>query len=119
MIVTINRLGGSTGRVLVDYRTVNDPLFGGAVDGIDYFSTSGTIVFDDGQTSTNFVVNVFSDFLAASGDKLVQLEIGNPRAAPGENPAIIVPTMGLLTNSILDVAEVVALPFVSHRYFKG
>ena len=110
IVVTINRLGGSTGRVLVDYRTVEDPLFGGAINGIDYFSTNGTLVFDDGQTSTNFVVNVFSDFIAGTLDKSFQAEISNPRAAPGENPAVIIPTMGILTNATITVAEVVGIP---------
>jgi uncharacterized repeat protein (TIGR01451 family)/uncharacterized delta-60 repeat protein len=112
VVVTINRLGGSTGRVMVDYATVDDPFFGGAVAGTDYWPTNGTLIFDDGQTSTNFVIGVGSDFFAGSGNKAVQLIISNPRPAPGENPAVIVPTLGALTNAVLQIFEVFGTPFV-------
>lgn len=110
VLVTVNRLGGSTGRVLVDYRTVEDFL-GGAMNNLDYLATNGTLVFDDGQNSTNFVVAVGSDFLADSGPKSFLVEIGNPRAAPGENPAVIIPTMGLVTNASVTVDDVIGMPF--------
>ena len=106
VVVTVNRVGGSTGRVLVDYTTVDDLFFGGAVAGVDYWPTNGTLVFDDGQTSTNFVVGVGTDLFSPTFNAIVPLLISNPRPAPGENPAVIVPTMGLLTNATLVVVEV-------------
>ena len=54
VLVTVVRTNGSTGRVMVDYRTVDNS--GTAIPNIDYFPVSGTLVFDDYQMSTNFVV---------------------------------------------------------------
>ena len=47
-MITINRMNGSVGRVSVDFTatSLDDPL---------YLET-GRIFFDDGQTSTNFVL---------------------------------------------------------------
>ncbi|MFM1768765.1 MAG: hypothetical protein RJA22_1294 [Verrucomicrobiota bacterium] len=108
-LVTVNRLGGSVGRILVDYATVDDPLFGGAVPGLDYQSVSGTLVFDHLQTSTNFVVPVFSDFVV-NGDKFFQVSLSNPRAADGENPAIILPALGVTSTGTVAIIELTTPP---------
>src|SRR5262245_2473323 len=58
-VVTVTRLGGSTGRVSVDYETV--PGGGTGVVDIDYVDTRGTLHFDDFQTSARFIVPVLTD----------------------------------------------------------
>src|SRR5262249_588281 len=41
-LVTVTRVAGSSGRVLVDYATVDDT----AIGGVDYVPAQGTLVFD-------------------------------------------------------------------------
>ena len=121
VMVTVNRLGGTTGRVLVDYSTSSNffvitnvffpffPFFGGsfAVPGIDYTPVSGTLIFDDFQSSTNFVIPVLSDFFL-NGNKLLNVQLSNPRPAPEENPLLIIPTLGTLTNAFVVIKEISA-----------
>ena len=105
VMVTVNRVGGTVGRVLVDYRTITNALLTSGIQGVDYFETRGTLVFDHLQTSTNFVVPVFGDF-TLNGDRTVLVELSNPRPAPEENPQIIRPALGTLTNALLTIDEV-------------
>lgn len=107
VLVTVVRTNGSTGRVLVDYRTVDNS--GSAIPNVDYFPVSGTLVFDDFQTSTNFVVplrNITNGFFLSSNFfYFVNIELSNPRPAPEEEaarPGLIRPTLGAgSTSSIL------------------
>jgi hypothetical protein len=57
-LITVVRTNGATGRVLVDYATVAG---GTAVAGINYTPVSGTLIFDDYQMSTNFLVLIGQD----------------------------------------------------------
>jgi uncharacterized delta-60 repeat protein len=112
-LITVSRDGGSTGRVLVDYSTVDDfsllcgdPTNSTAVPFCDYNPVSGTLIFDHLQTSTNFFVPVFTDF-ASNGNKLVRFYLSNPRPAPEEDPNLIIPTLGFPnTNVVLTINEV-------------
>ena len=67
LLVTVTRLAGSSGRVLVDYATTNlvntnALLFGvsNAVAGVDYTPVSGTLVFDDFEMSKTIVIPINS-----------------------------------------------------------
>src|SRR6185369_6849336 len=89
VLVTVVRTNGSSGRVMVDYRTVDNS--GTAIPNIDYFPVSGTLVFDDYQMSTNFVVplrNLTNGFFITTNIfdffKFVNIELSNPRPAPEE-----------------------------------
>ena len=55
--VTVSRVGGSTGAVSVDFATSDNT----AVAGSDYTSNSGTLNFDDGETSKDIVVTILDD----------------------------------------------------------
>jgi uncharacterized delta-60 repeat protein len=149
VLVTVNRLNGSTGRVMVDWKATDItwsedpammllnpyPLFPPPswvtppIDGTLFSNgppLAGTLIFDDGQTSTNFYLNWSGPFLGAqplpsflySGTKypytngepaVLLLELSNPRAyvatnADGtvdplhsENPDVIRPILSPYT----------------------
>jgi len=103
VLITVVRTNGSTGRVLVDYSTVDD---GFAIPFVDYIPISGTLVFDDSQTSTNFLVEVLpsSFFFLVQGVRFIQLALSNARPAPEEEierPGTIQPKLGLGSLSTL------------------
>ncbi len=102
ILVTVIRTNGISGRVMVDFDT---PEGGGAVPFVDYTPVSGTLVFDDGQMSTNFLVEVFPEsfftFLS-TGTRFIRVVLSNPRAAPeeeAERPGTIRPKLGLGSES--------------------
>jgi photosystem II stability/assembly factor-like uncharacterized protein len=57
MTVTVQRVGGSTGSVSVDYATAD----GTAIAGQDYTATSGTLNFASGEISKTFQVPILND----------------------------------------------------------
>ena len=125
--ITVTRTNGTMGRVLVDYYTTNNPaltnpagLFGvrAAVPNRDYLPTSGTLIFDDFQTSTNFIVQVFPDGVS-NGTAEVMLVLTNPRPSPEEDPAVIKPQLGAVSVSSLDIFEVMpaTIPGVGFERF--
>ncbi len=53
-LITVTRLFGGSGKVVVGFQTVD----GTAVAGTDYITTSGTLVFEDFELSKSFIVPV-------------------------------------------------------------
>ncbi|MDB6034285.1 MAG: hypothetical protein JWM16_4623 [Verrucomicrobiales bacterium] len=106
-LITVTRTQGSTGRVLVDYATDETPNGSAnqARPNVDYVPTSGTLIFDDYQMSTNFVIRVLNGGTGIL-DKIVPIVLSNPRPDPRENPALIIPTLGSRTNATLAIAEI-------------
>ena len=126
VVVTVTRTPppGMTevvGRVMVDYYTTNLPprpvvgtvtpaSFRPAVAGQDYITTRGTLVFEDFQMSKTIVVPVRSSYLA-DGNAEFQVVLHNPRPWTnetlhvGENPSVIVPSLGLQNNCTVWVIE--------------
>jgi uncharacterized delta-60 repeat protein len=108
VLVTVTRTGGSTGRVLVDYETSEG---GSAIPFVDYTPVDGTLVFDDHQMSTNFLVEVFPEFFLTTltnlaSSRFIRVVLSNPRPAPeeeAENPGAIRPTLGLGKESGISV----------------
>ena len=108
-VITINRTNGSMGRVSVDFSatSLDDPL---------YLET-GRVFFDDGQTSTNFVLSwpiwnlvypVTCPYALPAGaegplaaDMFVNLQLSNPLPDPMEDPEIIQPALGGRTQADL------------------
>jgi RHS repeat-associated protein len=84
-IIQVNRVGGSTGTVAVNYATSN----GTAIAGQDYTSTSGTLTFATGETTKTFTVAITDDSLDEPNESInVALTsptggaiLGNPSAA--------------------------------------
>ena len=89
-LITVNRTNGLVGRVWVDWVATDDAT-GFPVD-------AGSLVFDDGQTSTNFFI--YGPLLGglpfpitSNTDATVTLQLSNPRPDPLENAELIQPTL--------------------------
>src|ERR1039457_2219864 len=67
LLVTVTRVAGSSGRVSVDYTTVNgntNILTNGdapARAGVDYMPVAGTLIFDDFEMSKTIVIPIIDD----------------------------------------------------------
>ena len=121
-IITVTRTTNTTGRVLIDaiVTTPTNTFFGGgfgvffgglpAKPGVDFISVTNTLVFDDYQMSASFLVPVFSDAIS-NGNKIVSLQLVNPRPAPEEltnatSPASLVPALGPLSQASIQILEI-------------
>ncbi len=71
--VTVNRTGGTTGTVTINYATAD----GTAVAGVDYFPAVGTLTFTDGQTSRQIFLQVPPGSTADSPAKTFTLSLSN------------------------------------------
>jgi surface-anchored protein len=69
--VTVVRTGGSDGRITVNYATSN-----GTAESGDYTSASGTLTFEDGETSKTFTVSTNQD--GDADDETVTLTLSSP-----------------------------------------
>ncbi len=72
-VITVSRIDGATGSVSVDYATSN----GTATAGSDYTATSGTLLFEQGETSKTFSIPIVNDNLLEV-DETVNLTLSNP-----------------------------------------
>ena len=75
-IITVDRIGDTSGSVTVDYATAD----GGAVAGVDYVATNGTLTFVDGEASQSFSVPILEDGLIEL-DETVLLSLSNASGA--------------------------------------
>jgi hypothetical protein len=77
--VVVERIGGSSGEVSVQYETVE--LTGGvpppAEAGDNYSATSGTLTFNAGSTEQSFTISIH-DNSEATGNKRFQVRLKNP-----------------------------------------
>jgi len=65
--ITVNRIGGSSGAVSVDYATANST----ATAGSDYTAASGTLNWSDGETgSKSFSISITDDSTSEPAEKL-------------------------------------------------
>ncbi|WP_276356643.1 FG-GAP-like repeat-containing protein [Cohnella caldifontis] len=71
--ITVIRSGGSYGTASVKYATSD----GTAAAGSDYTAVSGTLVFQDGETSKSFSVPIIDD-KAYKGNRTVKIQISEP-----------------------------------------
>jgi surface-anchored protein len=68
--ITVHRVGGSDGRLTVNYATSN----GTATAGADYTAQSGTFTFDDLETSKQIVIPIINDS-ADEADETINLTL--------------------------------------------
>lgn len=80
-LITVNRVGGTTGTVTVSYATNG----GSAISGTDYTPVSGTLTFNNGDTSKSFSVPVMDDGIYGS-DKIVFLNLTSPTGGASLGP---------------------------------
>ena len=73
IIVTVERVGGTTGSVSVHYATSD----GTASAGSDYTAASGTLTFADGETSKTFTVRTLQD-TTHEADETFVLSLSHP-----------------------------------------
>lgn len=62
--VTINRVGGSEGQATLNYQTSSNPP-----QSADFVSTSGTLVFEEGETSKSFEITLIDDSQHESAER--------------------------------------------------
>jgi len=107
MLVTVTRVAGSTGRVAVDYTTVDgnpNVITNGdapAIAGVDYEPVSGTLVFDDFEMSKTILVTILphtsiAGILDTTGldyqpNRDFTIALSNPRRDPAESPDVSAP----------------------------
>lgn len=75
-IITVNRTGGSDGKVMVNYATAP----GTAIAGSDFTATMGTLTFADGQTSATITVPIINDS-TEEGDESFTVVLSQPEPA--------------------------------------
>ncbi|PYI85353.1 MAG: hypothetical protein DME26_11245, partial [Verrucomicrobia bacterium] len=112
LLVTVTRLAGSSGRMLVDYNTedVTNALPTGidtpAVAGTDYIPVRGTLVFDDYEMTKSIFIQIQSDFFTVQSNRDFAVVLSNARADAAESPNLSVPridgTYGRALVRILD-----------------
>ncbi|MFL6547035.1 MAG: Calx-beta domain-containing protein, partial [Candidatus Udaeobacter sp.] len=85
--MTVNRVGGSSGILTVDYSTTNIS----ATAGQDYVATSGTLTFADGETTKNVDVPILDDLVNESDESLAVLlrNPTDPDAVGNSNTAVL------------------------------
>jgi uncharacterized delta-60 repeat protein/uncharacterized repeat protein (TIGR01451 family) len=84
-LITVLRIGGSSGVASVDFTTAN----GTATAGADYSSVSGRLVFADGEAIKTFSVPIYDDALV-EGSETVNLVLSNPSGiALGQGTAVL------------------------------
>jgi hypothetical protein len=72
--VTVTRVGGASGRVTVDYHTLDDI----ALVGEDYVQTTGFLIFEDGETRRSFRVRIVNDSIFEFPDESFAVVLSNP-----------------------------------------
>lgn len=71
--IDVSRTGSDSGEVSIDYATFD----ASAVAGSDYISTSGTLIFPNGQSNASFNVSIADD-AEAEFDELLKVKLTNP-----------------------------------------
>jgi hypothetical protein len=90
--ITVNRTGGSSGAVSVQYATSPGTDRGG----LNYKAASGTLNFADGQTSATFTITVMDDHVV-EGNETVNLTLGNATGGA---------SIGALARGVLTIKDV-------------
>lgn len=88
--IVVNRINGTSGRVSVDFAVTG----GTATDALDFTGSTGTLFFEDGQTSQTITIPILDDLLP-EGDETVLITLSNP-----DDAGLGTPSTGTLT--ILD-----------------
>jgi uncharacterized delta-60 repeat protein len=91
-VLTVNRTGGATGTVTVDYTTSD----GTASAGADYITTSGTLTFLDGETSKTISIPILDDGTLEGGTETFSIILSNPTGGA---------SLGGITKSVVTIKD--------------
>ena len=107
VLVTVTRVAGSSGRMAVDYTTMdgdasvttNGDL--AAMADVDYYPVSGTLVFDDYEMSKTILIEILDDGGVAQPNRDFKVVLSNPRPDPAESPDVSAPRVDPIFNQVL------------------
>ena len=107
LLVTVTRVAGSSGRMAVDYTTMdgdasvttNGDL--AAVADTDYYPVSGTLVFDDYEMSKTILIQIIDDDGVAQPNRDFKVVLSNPRPDPAESPDVSAPRVDPIFNQVV------------------
>ncbi len=127
VLVTVTRVAGSSGRMLVDYTTqdlTNSPPRNSAVAlaGTDYSPVSGTLVFDDFEMSKTLVIPIIPPGFSINGssktvDRDFAVVLSNPRPDPAESPDVSPPRLDTpLATATVRILSLTNPQFDSNQY---
>jgi len=88
VVVTVQRLDVNTGTVSVNFNTSD----GTALAGRDYVATNGTLIFADGQGSTNFTISILNPNIVESS-LVFSVALSNPST----NTFLLAPSNAVVT----------------------
>ncbi len=77
--IRIDRVGGDAEQVAVEYLIVP----GTAISNVDFVAASGTLIFEDGQTSTNLLIPIIDNLLVEPNRTLSLILSNFNKATPG------------------------------------
>ncbi|HYG25023.1 MAG TPA: Calx-beta domain-containing protein [Verrucomicrobiae bacterium] len=99
VLLTVTRVGGAVGRVMVDYQTIDGtelpqlPTNNAAgIAGFDYAPVSGTLIFDDFEMSKTILIPIISSFSGSDLSNVVfGVSLSNPQYDPFESGDVAPP----------------------------
>lgn len=103
--IDVARVGGSDGRVTVDYKTAN----GSAQSGSDYNSRSGTLEFLDGETRKTIVIPITDDMDEESNESFT-LSLSSPKPENMEDYVLGIEgdangLLGTVTSTVITILD--------------
>ena len=113
VLVTVTRVAGSSGRMLVDYATAtltsSNTIPGDvpAVSGTDFAPAFGTLVFDDNEMTKRIVLQVFPSpllppsFTGVASNRNFSVILTNARIDSAESPDVSAPRLDSANSKIL------------------
>jgi len=100
--ITVTRTGSTTGQVTVDFATTT--IGSSATAGVDYFATSGTLTWTNGDgTSKSFTVTPVPDGVA-EGTETVNLVLSNPTGGA---------SIGAQSTAVLNITDSTTIPVIT------
>lgn len=96
LLVTVTRLGGASGRMLVDYATEDFtvapiPFDAVAHSNVDYIPVKGTLVFDDYEMTKRILITIQPDGFLARSNRDFAIVLSNARPDAAETPNLAPP----------------------------
>ena len=106
--VTVTRVAGASGRMLVDYYTVdgntnlitNGDVPASATNG-DYMSVSNTLVFNDFEMSKTILIPIYDDGGTPRPNRDFTVVLANPRPDPAESGSVSPPRVDPIFGQVL------------------